>query len=1072
MTTRTGTTPPERWRPEPLASDDLLGHAYAALDLTGPTLMQATSVPVPGQPEGSWREQGEWLLLAKRAGADRLFFVGDDPVLIFAQLPSGATEDHVVAAYRKAWSLARPRRLFLHVNGELRVYALSSPPGTAAGLPTAPEPLQVVRSAAEVAEALAGYQREQLEAEDLPDKSAMARGGTAPAQLLLDVSRATQRLVRAGLPYRLAHALVERVVLVRYLEDRGVINDGYVTEVAAQADLAPILEEPLGTPLLGRRSGLVAALRDARLTRALFSRLARDFNGDLFVLHENDEAMVADEHLGLLRDMLTGRDSEAGQQPLFLWAYDFAVVPTSLISSMYEQFWQSADQDDLGTHYTPPELVEAVLRQALDAEMLDRGPRVCDPSCGSGIFLVEAFRRMVRHEMAGTGSALTPARLREILLTRIVGIDLNPEAVRLAAFSLYLALLNYQSPQDIRAAGPLPPLVSVPGGPSAADRVLLHGDAFAGPVQYAAEPAGSAPFYLEAGAFDVVVGNPPWTELAGPPNLAERWAAQEQRPVGSRSAAALFLWRGLQLLKSNGVSALLVPATVVHNSDNTSRLFRREWLAAVHLTTVVNFTLARASFFDRATAPFLLLVFRPRQPDAEDGLVLYRTLRPSRGPGRRRSLAYAHSDRRWVRQDALARRDYLWKVYAWGDHHDDALMARLDAGPMLAEKRPSHLPVGYGYQRGQQKPDEPLASLPSLKGFKSWGPLLPEYFEQPPTGVKRQPDSRLYRGRRLLVRQGVDDIAFGPSARLEQASFSFRHRTWCLPLGHLTEVEARIALGMTLSSLGRYRLFMLSGSWGLWHDSVVSRDLLRLPWVPKDAPGSAVAAIAAAVERIPRSRPAASRPGRGRLAFPGEALRGDDGEDSWEDVLDDLNEAVFEACGLTRAERDLVRDFHTYGLALYKDRQRSRAVQALRLPRQMHGLAADVPRDGIGVHPYLVALLDVWNKQLEDEGGELAWQLVPAPRGTALALLLETRFLGDRGPVDAETDAWSPVLARLSAALVAPPMDSLRSDGRLQAVTDRQIVLVKRNEQRLWNASQGRADAEATMLGAMRLSER
>src|SRR2546426_11599590 len=113
---------------EERTSSVLLERAYRELDLVGGTLIEATPTPVAGADPHMWRDLGDWLLLAARVGAERVFFVNNDPVLVFSSLPSGADESEVLALYRRAWSLARPRCLFLAIGGELRVYALPRPP--------------------------------------------------------------------------------------------------------------------------------------------------------------------------------------------------------------------------------------------------------------------------------------------------------------------------------------------------------------------------------------------------------------------------------------------------------------------------------------------------------------------------------------------------------------------------------------------------------------------------------------------------------------------------------------------------------------------------------------------------------------------------------------------------------------------------------------------------------------------------------------------------------------------------------------------------------------------------------
>ncbi len=61
-----------------------------------------------------------------------------------------------------------------------------------------------------------------------------------------------------------------------------------------------------------------------------------------------------------------------------------------------------------------------------------------------------------------------------------------------------------------------------------------------------------------------------------------------------------------------------------------------------------------------------------------------------------RSMSFASVDRRWVDQHALAQRDYLWKVYAWGSHRDAALMSRLELEDTVADFLPAQPNAGWG----------------------------------------------------------------------------------------------------------------------------------------------------------------------------------------------------------------------------------------------------------------------------------------------------------------------------------------------------------------------------------------
>ena len=643
---------------------DLLDRAYQELEFEQGRLLQTSPQPTA---DAGWDSVGEWLMLAHRMGAERVFFVGDDPVILFTRLPSSAGETEILAAYRRAWSLARPQCLFLSTQDELRVYALTAPPARSVHETDGLRPVEIVSRAADVAEVLALYHREGIESGTLfDDKPYTSRSGRADVQLLHDVRAANDALVEAGLPPAVAHALIERVILVRYLEDRSIVTPDYFSAVAGAArSWRSVLDTIPDTTQLGARSTFVSCLANRDLTYAVFERLEADFNGDLFRVEDNEQMLVQQRHLDLVGSLLTG-SGLGPATPLFLWAYDFDVVPTSLISSMYEQFYRTGTEDDAGTHYTPPELVEFVLGRVLNDDILKTNPQVCDPACGSGIFLVEAFRRLVRHASSAKGRALHPSELQELLLTRVVGLDVNPEAIRLAAFSLYLAYLNYQDPKNILRAGPLPHLIHRPEMP-AANSVLSTADAFS-PTRDELSDESAASLPWTAGSFDVVVGNPPWSEPSGAKTqLRDEWAHKNERPVGDRNPSQLFLWRSLSLLKPGGVAALLVGATA--RPLVTKNLFRSLWLQEAQLREVVDFTSSRDLFFDSCgTAPFMLLVCSNSElPTSSrrvaDGFVQH-------GPTVDDHWQPEHSlpnSNDGVNQDALANRDYLWKTYSWGN---------------------------------------------------------------------------------------------------------------------------------------------------------------------------------------------------------------------------------------------------------------------------------------------------------------------------------------------------------------------------------------------------------------------
>lgn len=1011
----------------------LLERLYEVLELDRGVLLTPSDSPDSSEDPTAWQDHGEWLMLAQRLRAERVFFVGDDPVLVFATLPAETDEAEILRLYRRAWSMARPRCLFVEIGPELRVYNLDAPP-SATSEKDPVQPVDIVRRAVEIQEVLGRFHRDRFESgAALEDADLGPSSGRADRQLLRDVEVATRALQDAGLTPASAHSLIERAVLVRYLEDRGVLTDEYFDEVRNAHGDAEIRDFPTSAPNFGRRSRFVEFLSDQALTEALFADLARQFNGDLFVVEPHRGDSVTGEHLELLRGLLCG-GSERVQEPLFLWAYDFSVVPTSLVATMYELFYnEEIEGDTSSTYYTPPELVEFVVADALDERRLSASPVVCDPACGSGIFLVEAFRRIVRYEAAKYGGPLPPDRLRSILLNRVAGTDIDEAAVRLAAFSLYIAFLNYQTPQDIRQAGPLPRLIHRPSAAAESAMPLVVADVFS-PLEAVDRPDPACrALPWKAHSFDVVIGNPPWTEPKKATRYrADTWAKHRKLPVGDRSPSQLFLWRSLDLLRENGLAALLVSAKVLFNNRSTSRRFRSQWLRRVSLERVINFSEVRHDFFEHAVAPFALLRFRHGE---SPGSVIYETARPV-ARGRRGSVALARLDRRVVDQRTLMANDVLWKTYSAGDHRDHGFIARLGLDSRLGDLTETKLKPQFGFQRATVSdrsghPTPPSwAHLGALRTFESWGPLRDAWIEDVPKYVKFDAPPEMFLQPKLVVRRFVSP-SFGPHARLISEPMAFRHHIYGIPLGDRPEWHAQVALGTMLSALGRYWLFMVSGAWGTWKDEIRAEQILDMPVrIVESHP--ATSTIVSAVGQL------ASVTGPDSLQLDLET-----GYLPKETVLRKLDEAVFDLFDVTDAERSLVADF-------WASRD-DKALTPIRL---------EAERDDL-IRAYVEVFSRVWRPLLDEQA---TWRVRFAQDRSArvVAAAFELVANGEGGlSLASEDEEWTDVLDRYSVAVDSRSANRLLVQGEMRAVTPSAVIVVKRNERQLWSTTAARKDAEA-----------
>ncbi len=1067
-------------------SNNLLEAVYSELGFVNGDLLTTTERP-DSFTLHHWLEKGDWLALANKVGKgldgariEKVFFVNNNPVIVFGECQSdGAIVQKI---FLRAWCMARPSFLFLAVPGELRVYSLNQPPQKDKQGQIKPEPINVARNINEVAENLSVYRREQVETGWLFQDELFSKiDGRADQRLIQDLKIVRAELNKTGLSgdkLKYAHALIGRSIFIRYLEDRGILTEEYFRMIATQKTAWQTI---LDTSLEGydidsdmQKRLYLRVLEDKEFTYALFQQLTFDFNGDTFPLDDYEKDIVQINHLKLLQRFLRG--DTGPQVKLFFWAYKFDIIPTELISSIYEEFYHKEKKtDNKGTHYTPSALVEFVLSQVLTPEQLAANPRILDPACGSGIFLVEAFRRIVRYNVQKqNGQKLTPEQLRKILREQIAGIEINEEALRVAAFSLCLAFLNYQEPPDIldqvRRGRRLPNLKFLKDRPTDDQHfnILLEADAF-NVTSKVNDTEVQAVFESECA--DIVVGNPPW---GAADKEAQDWCFQRERSIGDKEYSQAFIWRTLDLLRNKGCAGLLVSSGVLFKQHPKNNRFRSQWLGEAALTQVVNFAHVRDVFFN-ANAPFAYVQFCKGKPENEDHLVRYWSAKKTSAVNGQQAVILNRSDLRIVKQKDLQRDDKLWKIFWWGSHRDSAIINGLSLDQTLRKiVELGKWPKGHGFQGERKKHNKPsdwllnYNELP-IKRFTRYGPLDLHYLKAVPEKVSRFGERKLYEGWRILVKRGITEkkgVNGIIEARLEGIPFCFRHSIHGINVDKAEDWERKILLGIIWSSLSRYYLFHTSGSWGTWHHAIHLEEVLNLPIRYPDNPELRYK-IVNIVDRLRSCDPT----GVNGLFDPQNS-------ELTEKLERELDEAIFDLYELSELERDLVRDFCEVGLEFFYNHAKSDAVKTVKnRPVAKQGLIKDLPtkrEKQDGLEGYLYVFLQIWNRELEPDG-EFYWRVIGLKNNSPMiAVIFSTQNKGD-SPLEtmgADEVEWHKVLKQLDKNLLIPYNSrNIYIDGIVRVVTDTDILIIKRNERRLWTRSMAQEDAEATIVQAMNLQD-
>jgi N-6 DNA Methylase len=1070
------------------SSRNLLDAVYDRLGFAEGDLLEATDRPTKDREE-DWIDKGEWLALAKRIGAERVFFVDNNPVVVFA-VDEEDDPARWLHFFNRVWCMARPQMLFLARPGELSVYNLTKrPPRNVEESERQEWLLEIVNTAAEVQSKLKRYRRDQVESGHLFEDERFGFGDRADHALVRDLATVRKGLIDKGLSVQHAHALIGRSIFIRYLEDRRVLLPEYFDAIAeGNEPWQHILATPPacaheffeGCPLYLR------VLSDKGFTYALFRKLAGNFNGDMFPIDPDEERSVTADHLRELQKFLLGN----AEDQLFFFAYRFDIIPIELISSIYEEFYsvESGKKPADGSYYTPSALVEFVLSHVLTKEVLNRKPRVMDPACGSGIFLVESFRRIVRHRVSQFGRRLRPGELRKILREQIAGIDINPEAVRVAAFSLYLALLHYQEPPDILHKR-LPSLTYCERedrDPALHYDILVAADAFHVEDVIQEDSIRSR---FSTGCVEVVVGNPPWGDPTSQDEFVKsgrrgalKWCKEHGKAVGNNELSQAFIHKTLDLLKDGGWAGLLVSTGVFFKRAPKSREFREQWLPNVSLRRVVNFAAVRDTFFSGpnhkkgAIAPFASIVFQKRAA-VNDHRFAYWSAKETAFIERVQAVILSRADLSYVWQRRFEQDDELWKVYWWGGHRDEVLIQGLRAEDNLGDvihPEEDRLRVGFKVAKKDQ-PADWLANYRVLPtdAFCRYGPL--PQFEDVPPRVHRRGDESVYNGLRLLIGRGIEqknDARGRITARLESTPFCFKDSIYGLPLEGKTQEEGKVLLGILWSSLVRYYQFMTSGTWGMWHHEL-KKDAIHS--IPVHLPTTA-RARQRVTEVVDKLR--ALETGSGGW-FSGNGHAGEDRSERVEDLEAKLDDAIFALYGLSEEEKDLIRDLCDVGLDLfYRGRKSAAVAQVVAVSGNISfGRRKNVPTARSrqkGLDGYLDAFLSIWEPKLAEMGGRFRWRLIrPDGESPMLAVIFSTESDDDLlpDPSDTAEQAWQDALERLGEVSMQP-FDAKRIyiDGITRIVTPTDIVIIKRNELRFWTRSAAREDAEATMLHALHRS--
>ncbi|WP_290386016.1 N-6 DNA methylase, partial [uncultured Muribaculum sp.] len=403
----------------------------------------------------------------------------------------------------------------------------------------------------------------------------------------------------------------------------------------------------------------------------LLGKLKKDFNGNVFEWNETEKELLKKIDLTLLSKALNGYTDPNNREQMVLELiryYEFSYVPVELISRLYEEFL-GENKRNKGLYYTPSHLARLLIDESMPLKNYNKvdlsNYKILDPACGSGIFLVFAFKRLVQWWRLQQNSIDNKPKLSDLkkLLACIYGCDKEKQATTLAAFSLCLALCDELSPLQIITELQFDDLTN---------SNILHTDFFIdelvpslqNDVNFEIQKKNYAK--LEKLKFDLIIGNPPFRrsgDLRGGNN--KFWKvkiANKQTNIPSKQIALKFLSKSFSFLHPNGLQCLIVKsAALLYNS--TAIEFKKVLFSSYNVEKIFDFTaLARNGvLWDNGAEVDTIAIFTKKQLPDNLKNILHLTFRRTKSVKERLSFDIDDYDRHFVNRHDAINNQYIWK---------------------------------------------------------------------------------------------------------------------------------------------------------------------------------------------------------------------------------------------------------------------------------------------------------------------------------------------------------------------------------------------------------------------------
>ena len=617
----------------------------------------------------------------------------------------------------------------------------------------------------------------------------------------------------------------------------------------------------------------------------------------------------------------------SGYQTTIDWDdFNFAHIPIGVLSQIYETFsrrWDDAHSDDTSIRYTPKNIARLLVDEALAGLEQPQDAVVLDPACGGGVFLVLAFRQLLRLHWEKTGRRPTTRLIHRVLYNQLRGFDVSESALRLAALALYIT--------SIELNGTKRPPKSLKFPDALKDRVLFN----FGPSDDQERRQGFVLGSLDSTVpksfdrqFDIVIGNPPWTRVrsrrTGNDDPTERrrrnasinaeFSVITRRALRKLGAPGIdasayrnpdnnpdlpFLWRSTEWAKPGGTIAMALPGRIILKQSPAGERARVALFRSLTVTGILNGSdLEKTAVWPNMDLPFMLFFARNTVPPANHQFSFLTPFREN-ALCQRSEFRLDYRSAQAISVDSVTAKPWLLKSLSLGSILDVEVIDKISDRqfPPVSDVW-ANLVAGEGYNvsaRLAQRPADHLVDLPDFKpparGYDVRAKDLPTWGQNHNRSTAHFPRrAALYDPPLVILPQTPGETRSQPKAFLfedDRVVFSKSFYGYSTAGHEHSKNLARLLYLIVHSQLWAHHCLTHSSRIGASYRTILKEDIQRFPFPD---PSTLAAAQWGRIEQL------------------ADSLRHDD-----QRPFHDIDQLVSEVYGLSSNDMAIIEDTVRYG---------------------------------------------------------------------------------------------------------------------------------------------------------------